>query len=229
MKTGIPGPEGSLGKWQWAKYNQALTELGNEVARPRGHHGRTPTGATASCAPGPTRSRAAPPRCSRTSSPSACSACRSSGDAAMNFDLNDEQQEIKSTAKEFLANRFKPEKVRELAEARSYDDAPRGRRSPSSAGRASRSPRRTVARGSGWSSSPSLLEQSGFACAPSPLLGSAGAALVISAAGSDEQRSEWLPKLASRRGHRRLRRDRPLLEWRARAPSSATCPPPTSS
>ena len=32
MKTGIPGPEGSLGKWQWAKYNQALTELASEVA-----------------------------------------------------------------------------------------------------------------------------------------------------------------------------------------------------
>ena len=42
-----------------------------------------------------------------------------------------------------------------------------------------------------------LLEESGFACAPAPLLGSAGAALVISAAGSDEQRAEWLPKLAS--------------------------------
>ena len=40
----------------------------------------------------------------------------------MNFDLNDEQQEIKRTAHEFLASRFKPEKVRELAESRSYDD-----------------------------------------------------------------------------------------------------------
>ena len=40
----------------------------------------------------------------------------------MNFDLNDEQREIKGTAKEFLADRFKPEKVRELAESRSYDD-----------------------------------------------------------------------------------------------------------
>ena len=40
----------------------------------------------------------------------------------MNFDLNDEQREIQSTAKEFLADRFKPAKVRELAEARSYDD-----------------------------------------------------------------------------------------------------------
>jgi alkylation response protein AidB-like acyl-CoA dehydrogenase len=42
-----------------------------------------------------------------------------------------------------------------------------------------------------------LLEEAGYVCAPSPLLGSAGAALVISAAGSDEQRSKWLPKLAS--------------------------------
>src|SRR3954465_5517212 len=27
MRTGVPGPEGSLGKWQWADVNQALTEL----------------------------------------------------------------------------------------------------------------------------------------------------------------------------------------------------------
>ncbi|MDP9228548.1 MAG: acyl-CoA dehydrogenase family protein [Actinomycetota bacterium] len=36
MKTGIPGPEGSLGKWQWANYNQELTELASEVAGPDG-------------------------------------------------------------------------------------------------------------------------------------------------------------------------------------------------
>jgi alkylation response protein AidB-like acyl-CoA dehydrogenase len=36
MKTGVPGPEGSLGKWQWAKYNQALTELGSELAGAEG-------------------------------------------------------------------------------------------------------------------------------------------------------------------------------------------------
>jgi alkylation response protein AidB-like acyl-CoA dehydrogenase len=42
-----------------------------------------------------------------------------------------------------------------------------------------------------------LLEQTGYAAAPTSLLGSAGAALVISAAGSEAQRSEWLPKLAS--------------------------------
>jgi alkylation response protein AidB-like acyl-CoA dehydrogenase len=31
MKTGIPGPEGSLAKWQWANTNQALTELSMDI------------------------------------------------------------------------------------------------------------------------------------------------------------------------------------------------------
>jgi len=31
MKTGIPGPEGSLVKWQWSDANQALTELAMDV------------------------------------------------------------------------------------------------------------------------------------------------------------------------------------------------------
>ena len=31
MKTGIPGPEGSLVKWQWSDTNQAMTELATEV------------------------------------------------------------------------------------------------------------------------------------------------------------------------------------------------------
>jgi alkylation response protein AidB-like acyl-CoA dehydrogenase len=35
MRTGVPGPEGSLGKWQWADVNQALTELGLELRGPR--------------------------------------------------------------------------------------------------------------------------------------------------------------------------------------------------
>jgi alkylation response protein AidB-like acyl-CoA dehydrogenase len=31
MQSGIPGPEGSLGKWQWADINQDLTELALEI------------------------------------------------------------------------------------------------------------------------------------------------------------------------------------------------------
>ena len=41
----------------------------------------------------------------------------------MNFDFTDDQRSIKSTAKEFLAARYKPEKRRELAEAGEYDPA----------------------------------------------------------------------------------------------------------
>ena len=114
----------------------------------------------------------------------------------MHFDLNDEQQEIKRTAHEFLASRFKPEKVRELADADSYDDGLW--REISELGW----PGIAIAeddggQGLGMVELSALLEESGYVCAPSPLLGTAGAALVISAAGSDEQRSEWLPKLAS--------------------------------
>jgi alkylation response protein AidB-like acyl-CoA dehydrogenase len=114
----------------------------------------------------------------------------------MNFDLNDEQQEIKRTAHEFLADRFKPEKVRQLADADSYDDSLW--KEISELGW----PGIAIAeedggQGLGMVELAALLEESGYACAPSPLLGTAGAALVISAAGSEEQRSEWLPKLAS--------------------------------
>jgi alkylation response protein AidB-like acyl-CoA dehydrogenase len=34
METGIPGPEGSLGKWQWADINQAITELALDIEGP---------------------------------------------------------------------------------------------------------------------------------------------------------------------------------------------------
>ena len=34
MKRGEPGPEGSLGKWQWADVNQAVAELAMDVAGP---------------------------------------------------------------------------------------------------------------------------------------------------------------------------------------------------
>jgi alkylation response protein AidB-like acyl-CoA dehydrogenase len=114
----------------------------------------------------------------------------------MNFDLDDEQREIQSTAKEFLADRFKPEKVRELAESRAYDDGLWQQISELGW------PGIAIAeddggQGLGMVELAVLLEQGGYACAPSPLLGSAGAGLVISEAGSDEQRAEWLPKLAS--------------------------------
>jgi len=41
----------------------------------------------------------------------------------VNFDFSDDQQAIKRTARDLLADRFKADKVRELAEAERYDDA----------------------------------------------------------------------------------------------------------
>jgi alkylation response protein AidB-like acyl-CoA dehydrogenase len=35
MRTGVPGPEGSLGKWHWSEVNQSLTELAIDIAGPR--------------------------------------------------------------------------------------------------------------------------------------------------------------------------------------------------
>ncbi len=35
MRNGVPGPEGSLGKWHWSEVNQALTELAMDVSGPR--------------------------------------------------------------------------------------------------------------------------------------------------------------------------------------------------
>ena len=34
MRSGVPGPEGSLGKWHWSEVNQALTELAMDISGP---------------------------------------------------------------------------------------------------------------------------------------------------------------------------------------------------
>jgi alkylation response protein AidB-like acyl-CoA dehydrogenase len=35
MRTGVPGPEGSLGKWHWSEVNQSLAELAVDIDGPR--------------------------------------------------------------------------------------------------------------------------------------------------------------------------------------------------
>ncbi len=47
MESGIPGPEGSLGKWQWADINQDLTELALEIEGTWAALGRGSDGAIA--------------------------------------------------------------------------------------------------------------------------------------------------------------------------------------
>jgi alkylation response protein AidB-like acyl-CoA dehydrogenase len=117
----------------------------------------------------------------------------------MRFDFNDEQGEIKGTAKQFIASRFKPDKVRELAEAGSYDDALWSEVSELGW------PGIAIAeeyggQGLGMVELVVLCEELGFACAPLPFLSNAAAGLAIEAAGSDEQKSRWLPGIASGEG-----------------------------
>jgi alkylation response protein AidB-like acyl-CoA dehydrogenase len=42
MKRGVPGPEGSLPKWQWGEINQALTELAVDILGEEGAYWDSP-------------------------------------------------------------------------------------------------------------------------------------------------------------------------------------------
>jgi alkylation response protein AidB-like acyl-CoA dehydrogenase len=114
----------------------------------------------------------------------------------MRFTLSEDQQEIKRTAHDLLANRSPMAKVREAAEAGTYDDALT--RELGELGW----PGIAVAeehggQGLGIVELAVLLEELGYACAATPFLGTALAALAIEHAGSAEQQSRWLPGLAS--------------------------------
>jgi alkylation response protein AidB-like acyl-CoA dehydrogenase len=114
----------------------------------------------------------------------------------MNFDFTDDQRSIKSTAKEFLAARYKADKLRELAEAGEYDPAIWDEmRELGWAGIFV--DEEYEGQGLGTVELTILMEELGYALAPSPFLSNAAAGLVIQHAGSDEQKRRWLPGIAS--------------------------------
>jgi alkylation response protein AidB-like acyl-CoA dehydrogenase len=114
----------------------------------------------------------------------------------MNFDYTDDQQDIKRTAHELLAARIKPERLRELAEAGRYDDDTWAEMVelgwPGIA-----VPEEHGGQGLGLIELAMLQEELGYALAPTPFLSTAAAALLLTHAGSDEQRARWLPGLMS--------------------------------
>jgi alkylation response protein AidB-like acyl-CoA dehydrogenase len=119
----------------------------------------------------------------------------------MNFELSDDQQAIKRTAKEFLAARYKPETVRELAEGeRGFSDE-HWRELAELGWPGVVVPEAEGGLGLGSVELVVIQEEMGYALAPSPLLSSVAAALLLVAAGTDEQRQRWLGPLAS--GERR--------------------------
>src|SRR4051812_33297167 len=114
----------------------------------------------------------------------------------MNFDFTDDQQAIKRTAHDLIADRFKMERVRELAEAGTYDDEAwkelcelgwPGIFIDEEYG----------GQGLGVVELIILMEELGYALAPVPFLSNAGAGLLIQSAGSEEQKQRWLPGIAS--------------------------------
>jgi alkylation response protein AidB-like acyl-CoA dehydrogenase len=114
----------------------------------------------------------------------------------VNFDFTDDQQAIKRTAKEMLAARFKPEKVRECAEARGYDeDAWREMAELGWAGIFVEE--RYGGQELGVVELVILMEELGYALAPVPFLSNAAAGLALQFAGTDEQKERWLPGIAS--------------------------------
>jgi alkylation response protein AidB-like acyl-CoA dehydrogenase len=114
----------------------------------------------------------------------------------MDFGFNDEQQAIKETARQMLANRSPLSKVREAAESRAYDDALW--KEISELGW----PGIAIAedhggQGLGMVELAILCEELGYACAATPFISNASAGLFIEQAGSDEQRERWLGGIAS--------------------------------
>src|SRR5215217_1026907 len=114
----------------------------------------------------------------------------------MNFDFTDDQQAIKRTANELLAARFKPDRVRQLAEAGSYDaDAWKEMSELGWAGIFVSEEH--GGQGLAIVELVILMEELGYALAPVPFLSNAAAGLALQFAGSEEQRERWLPGIAS--------------------------------
>src|SRR3712207_221459 len=110
----------------------------------------------------------------------------------MRFHLSDDQRDIQRTARDLLAARSTWERVRKNAEAGTYDDAlwkelcelgwPGIAVSEEHGGQGLGAVELTV-----------LVEELGYACATVPFLGTVLAASALEAAGTDEQKSSWLP------------------------------------
>src|SRR5215203_6203250 len=114
----------------------------------------------------------------------------------MDFDLSADQKEIKDVARELLGARSPWAKVREAAEARAYEDA-LWRELVQLGWPGIAVAEEHGGQGLGAVELGVLLEELGYACAATPFLSTAVAASVIQACGSEEQRSRWLPGLAS--------------------------------
>jgi alkylation response protein AidB-like acyl-CoA dehydrogenase len=115
----------------------------------------------------------------------------------MYFDLTDEQQAIRSTARDFLAARYKSERIRELAESESGVEQGDWEEMAELGWPGLALPEEWGGQGLGIVDLAVLFEEMGYALAPSPLLSNTVAGLALAHCGSDEQRERWLRPLAA--------------------------------
>ncbi|HUC00453.1 MAG TPA: acyl-CoA dehydrogenase family protein [Solirubrobacterales bacterium] len=120
----------------------------------------------------------------------------------MYFDLTDEQQAIKATARDFLASRFKSERIREIAASGSGFDADGWQQMADLGWAGLALPEEWGGQGLGIVDLAVLFEEMGYALAPSPLFSNTIVGLALSICGSDDQRERYLRPLAegARRG-----------------------------
>jgi alkylation response protein AidB-like acyl-CoA dehydrogenase len=115
----------------------------------------------------------------------------------MYFDLTDEQQAIKSTAHDFLAARYKSERVRELAESEHGFEQSDWDEMAELGWPGLALPEKWGGQGLGIVELAVLFEEMGYALAPSPLLSNTIAGLALALCGSDDQRERFLRPLAT--------------------------------
>jgi alkylation response protein AidB-like acyl-CoA dehydrogenase len=114
----------------------------------------------------------------------------------MNFDFTDDQEAIKRTAHDFLAARYKSETIRQLAEdERGFTEA-QWQELVELGWPGMIVPEEHEGLGLGAVELVVIAEEMGYALAPSPLHSNTAAALLLIAAGTDDQRRRWLEPLA---------------------------------
>jgi alkylation response protein AidB-like acyl-CoA dehydrogenase len=115
----------------------------------------------------------------------------------MYFDLTDEQQAIKSTAHDFLAARYKSERIRELAASEHGFEQSDWEEMAELGWPGLALPEEWGGQGLGIVDLAVLFEEMGYALAPSPLLSTTVAGLALALCGSDDQRERFLRPLAT--------------------------------
>ena len=115
----------------------------------------------------------------------------------MYFDLTDEQQAIKSTAQDFLAARYRSERIRELAESEHGFEQSDWEEMAELGWPGLALPEEWGGQGLGIVDLAILFEELGYAMAPTPLLSNTVAGLALATNGSDAQKERWLKPLAA--------------------------------